>query len=517
MTVFLRRWSCFTITNDYMKPVTLTIKLADLVLDPAHPGSAVTMPPTEVLEKLRQAYGFLSANTAFTIQGDSVVITFNPALDNEVRRVQADFERAVKLAADGRVNKAVDLFRRVLKAVPSHAEARRNLAMALMASGRFPEAKDELVDILRLDPSNSWALMLMGTIFAKRENNLPVAATYYAKAYALAPQDAYVLTNYAALKTEQGSIAEAQALFEKAIAADPAVPNPYYGLATLFSAADRYVDAWQALDKMFCEAVFTDPRSQAVLEESRTLFLSLSAQVADLQAEQALKWVMEFSAHVAKEIGTPIEILADDSLGSTSSKACYDWDRQGLGHAIRFNPSAPPIVPALILREVERIRLKHQYRADRIPEPVFIPTGRSFDDSLLEFALLVPDQIRIANGLQSVPEEIQPALFIESYLRADEQFRAYEAMKTQRGTSADCIKAFELAAATTAYHLDYLFQPKTAYGTRYAKSACAPRARELADEWIQQEEDYAGQQNHFISETILSKHITFQPPDDSIR
>jgi hypothetical protein len=346
-----------------------------------------------------------------------------------------------------------------------------------MESHRFAEAKDELVEILRLDPFNSWALMLMGTIFAKRESNLPVAATYYAKAYALAPQDAYVLTNYAALKTEQGGTAEAQ-----------------------------------ALDRMFSEAVFTDPRSQAVLEESRTLYLSLSAQVAELQSEQALKWVMEFSAHVAKEIGTPIEILSDDSLGSTSAKAGYDWDRQGQGHCIRFNPSAPAVVPALILREIERIRLKHQDRVAGIPEPVLKPTGRSFDDSLLEFALLAPEQARIDSELCDVPNEVLPALFVEMYLRADEQFRAYEAMKTQRGASADCFKIFELAAATTAFHLDYLFQPKTAYGQRHAKSACAPRARELAEEWSRQEEDFAGQRERFISETILSKHVTFQPP-----
>jgi Tfp pilus assembly protein PilF len=401
--------------------------------------------------------------------------------------------------------------------VPSHAEARRNLAMALMASGRFPEAKDELVDILRLDPSNSWAFMLLGTIFAKHERNFAVAETYYQKAHRLAPQDAYVLTNYAALKTEQGNLADAQALFEQAIAADPKVPNPYYGRATLFSQSERHTDALQALETMFSEAVFTDHRSQEILEESRRLYLSLSAQVAELHAEKALKWVMDFSAHVAKEIGTPIEILSDDSLGSTSSKACYDWDRQGLGHCIRFNPSAPSIVPALILREVERIRHKHQDRADGIPEPVFKPTGKSFDDSLLEFALLAPEQNRIDSGLCDVTGEILPALFVEMYLRADEQFRAYEAMKTQRGATADCIKTFELAAATTAFHLDYLFQPKTAYGPRYAKAACAPRARELAEDWSRQEDDFAGQRDRFISETILSKQVTFLPTDDSIR
>ncbi len=126
-----------------MKPITLTIKLDDLILDPAQPGAAAEMSADEVLTHLRAAYGFLSANTVFTIQGDRVVITFDPALDEEIRRVQADFDRAVKLAATGRVNKAVDLFRRVLAAVPAHIEARRNLAMALMQSLRFAEAKDE--------------------------------------------------------------------------------------------------------------------------------------------------------------------------------------------------------------------------------------------------------------------------------------------------------------------------------------------------------------------------------------
>jgi Tfp pilus assembly protein PilF len=497
-----------------MQPATLTVKLADLMLDPVHPGAAADMPADQVLDRLRAAYGFLAANTDFAIHGDSVVITFDPANDEQITRVQADFDKAVKQVSAGRINKAVELFRRVLAVVSAHPEARRNLAMALMASRRFAEAKDELVDILRLDPVNPWALMLMGTIFAKHEGNSAVAETYYQKAHRLAPQDAYVLTNYAALKVEQGSTADAQALFEQAIAADPRVPNPYYGLATLFSASDRTADAWQQLEAMFSTATFTDPRSLEILEESRRLYLHLAAQVADLQSEQAMQWVVQYRERVAGDLGTAIELLSDDSLGSTSAKAAYDWERQGLGHCIRFNPAAPSIVPALVLREIERIRLKHRARADGISEAVLKPTGNPLNDSLLEFALLAPEQSRIDSGLRDVGGEIQPALFVEAYLRADEQFRAYESMKTRRAASADCLQVFELAAAATAYHLDSLFEPKTAYGPRYAKSGSAPRARELAEDWHRQEDDFADQRDRFISETHLSKHVMFQPPEN---
>ncbi len=161
--------------------------------------------------------------------------------------------------------------------------------------------------------------------------------------------------------------------------------------------------------------------------------------------------------------------------------------------------------------------MKQQNRSDGISEAVLKTTGNPLNDSLLEFVLLAPERARIDSGLADVSEELQPALFIEAYLRADEHFRAYESLKTRRGASPDCIKAFELAAAATAYHLDNIFQPKTAYGQRYAKTACAPRAREIAEEWNWQKEKFTIQRDRFISETCLSKYVTIKPLGDATR
>jgi Flp pilus assembly protein TadD len=160
----------------------IIVKLKDVIIDPSMKVDLTSMPPEKAIALVKKAYGFLAANMTVEIQGDEFVITVDEerGLDTEVAKDCHD--RAMKQAQSGRYNKAVDLFNRVLKMVPEHTEARRNLAMALMNSKRVAEAKDQLVDVLRLAPNDTWALVILANIFANTENDPETAERYYLKA-----------------------------------------------------------------------------------------------------------------------------------------------------------------------------------------------------------------------------------------------------------------------------------------------------------------------------------------------
>jgi len=339
----------------------IVVKLKDVIIDPAKPVDLTAMPAEKAVALLRKAYGFLAANMTFEIRDEMVVITVDYGRRQDEEIARDCFDRGMKQAKSGRYNKAVDLFTRVLKIVPEHTEARRNLAMALKNSNRLPEAKDHLVDVLRLSPDDSWAYVLLGNIYAWHENDLDTAERFYRRALESTPQDTYALTNYAALKTQRKDHARARALFEQVIALEPKQPNPYYGLATLWNDTDRPGDALATLDRMFDAADFEDARVADLRKECREFYLRVSARVADTEHACLWKHTLAYRDEVAGITGFPVELIEDNCLEDTTAASVPAWKGDGK-HIVRCNSRGKAVIPHIVARELEAIRMAHEAR-----------------------------------------------------------------------------------------------------------------------------------------------------------
>ena len=303
----------------------IVVKLKDVIIDPAKPVDLTAMSAEKAIELLRKAYGFLAANMTFEIRDEMVVITVDYERRQDEEVAKDCFDRGMKQATSGRYNKAVDLFTRALKIVPEHTEARRNLAMALMNAQRFAEAKDQLVDVLRLSPDDVWGYVLLGNIFAKHENDLETGERFYRKALELDPQDSRALINYAALKTERKDPEGARALFEQAIVLDPRPPNPYYGLAMLVNDAGKTAESLAVLDRMFDDAKFDDVRMADLRKECREFYLRLSAQVADTDHDRLWKDVLAYRDQIAGITACPVDLIEDNCLEDTTATSVPAW------------------------------------------------------------------------------------------------------------------------------------------------------------------------------------------------
>src|SRR5437588_152952 len=86
--------------------------------------------------------------------------------------------------------------------------------MAYQESGDKQRAKQYLLETLRLDPTDAWSHLLLGNIYSKQEKNYTEAEKHYQRAYELKPVDAILLTNYGAMRAEQGRLDEAGRYFE---------------------------------------------------------------------------------------------------------------------------------------------------------------------------------------------------------------------------------------------------------------------------------------------------------------
>jgi tetratricopeptide (TPR) repeat protein len=98
--------------------------------------------------------------------------------------------KAATCAGKGEFPKATSLYRRVLELDPSRQDARRELAMVLLETGKPDDAVDTLLGVLKTDPRNPRALVILGNHYARQDRRRDIGLKLIRRACEVAPDDA---------------------------------------------------------------------------------------------------------------------------------------------------------------------------------------------------------------------------------------------------------------------------------------------------------------------------------------
>jgi Tfp pilus assembly protein PilF len=206
-----------------------------------------------------------------------VHIEFRDAKPENVREAMRKVQSGVEEAQKGRLAKALQHFKDALSLMPENVDARRNMAKVYLEQGQPAKAKQHLQECLQIEPKDAWSCVMMGNIYARNEGNLDIAAFYFDKCLELNPEDAMVMTNYAALMMENSNFQQAEILFKKAISIQD-IPNAYYGLALLYQMAGQNAAALKVLETFFERAVSMEGvDGSPICEESKKLYREISS------------------------------------------------------------------------------------------------------------------------------------------------------------------------------------------------------------------------------------------------
>ncbi len=127
--------------------------------------------------------------------------------------------------------------------------------LGLLSERRFPEAQDELDQLLQQNPNSVPANMLMGMLL-QQAGQLDEAIAHFEHAHALAPDNARAALRAATAHRRKGDVARADVLFRAALRADPRSTAARVGLARLkFRAKDD-----GAAVELIGEALEIDPQ-----------------------------------------------------------------------------------------------------------------------------------------------------------------------------------------------------------------------------------------------------------------
>ena len=496
---------------------TIIIALSDILLDPKQPVDLSSLPTDEASRLIRDSYGFLSAAVEVQIDNGVATITLPEAKSREVEEALEWFDRGIKKARRGDYEGAKKLLAKTLEYLPAHTDARRNLAMAHLETGNYDEALDHLIDVLRLDPKDVWGYILLGNTYAKYQGDFVTAEPFYKKAYALNPNDPYLLNNYAALKVHNGQFDHAEQMFHQAIQADASYPHSYLGLAILHSNRTKNIEAIEPLRQLFTKASADDPRSKPVFEQARVLYATLNRQTAEENHDVLMTFIESRAKAVEAITGFAVEITEDNSLTGVTAKSLIAWKHHTNQHRILHKTASPVIVPHLIAHELEHILLEHEARSANVNQQ-FVVRGshREYAQNLIrddvqkllkeEFS---PEQLTetenswingLTNQLYNCPLDmvIEKRLYDKYEVLRPAQFVSLE--KTQleyltiltdpdlRRISPHLIYRASLAMnCAYAIFTDWLYDGATEYSLPYKSSAVYSIGEKLFDVFLSQQ------------------------------
>lgn len=111
-------------------------------------------------------------------------------------------------------------------------------ALSKHNTGKFSEARDYYLKILRKNPRHLDANYLLGTLYAER-NSLAEAAQYLERAAQMAPDSPMIQNNLGNVHKLQGHLELAEKFFARALKSDPNLSAAHYGLGSVWELQGR--------------------------------------------------------------------------------------------------------------------------------------------------------------------------------------------------------------------------------------------------------------------------------------
>lgn len=270
--------------------------------------------------------------------------------------MQDGLQHALDLCNKNQFDKALPILEEITKNDPRNSEAWRVLAQIHWNHmHEADKAYDELIEALKCEPKNIWALVLMGNLLTKEKNDIEHAKQYYDKVLEYYPDNAIALNNIGATYMERKDYEGALPYMEKAMAIDNSYANSYYGLAICYYKLGRYKEAYEVCYKGVLKSA-DRPENPAVREELVKLYVTVAKEYSDntnyINVWKGIKDELEAVDHIN------IRIVEDKSL-NVHAKMEYAPLHAAKEHVIRYNPEKD-FVEHLFIHEMMHLKMNQQ-------------------------------------------------------------------------------------------------------------------------------------------------------------
>lgn len=270
--------------------------------------------------------------------------------------MQDKLQYALDLCNKKKFDEALPILEEITKNDPNNSEAWRTLAqLHWLHQHNADKAYDELIEALKCDPQNLWALILMGNLLTREKNDVEHAKQYYDKVLEYHPDNAIAINNIGATFMERKDFEGALPYLQKALKLDDTYVNSYYGLALCYYKLGKLEESFKTCHQGAIKSV-DRPENPAVREELLKLYLTVAKDVSGktnyINIWKGIKDELEAVGHVniRFEETKTLQVLA---------KLEYAPLHGAKEHIVKYNPEKE-YVDHMFVHEMMHLKMNQQ-------------------------------------------------------------------------------------------------------------------------------------------------------------
>ncbi|MHB1147127.1 MAG: tetratricopeptide repeat protein, partial [Lutibacter sp.] len=240
------------------------------------------------------------------------------------------------LCEKGNYAEAKPILTKLIEQNPTNSEYHRIMGQILSDEGDREEAINCLIDALRWDSKNGWALLMMGNIFAKFKNDVSIAMKYYDQALIANPNDNITRNNIGANLMQQGKLEEAKKYFWEALKINDQYPNTHFALGMIAEMENDLHSAFYSTIKSLKLNKNKDGLYQNSLKQAFEIAKKISA------TDNGKKIYREYRHKLEFEGDREIDIVPDSEI-PTAAKFEFAENYERPKHLVKYKPNYPAV------------------------------------------------------------------------------------------------------------------------------------------------------------------------------
>jgi tetratricopeptide (TPR) repeat protein len=306
-----------------------------------------------IIKTLEQFYEYGPFKPKVTIKGEWVNIEINI---NVITSQQDDYRKTVALCEQGKYQEAKPILENLLKQNPTNSEYHRIMGQIASDEGDQNLAIDYLIDALRWDSKNGWALLLMGNIFAKYKDDVQTAMKYYDQALIVNPKDNITINNIGANLMQQGKTEEAKLYFNQALKIDNTYPNTHLAISLVLETEGKLLESFHSAINTLKVCKVKDGFFNNALSHT----IEVAKKI--IESEDISKIINHYKHKLEFDCDRLIDIIVDDEI-ATAAKFEFAENHNREKHIVKYK-SSYKAVEHLVMHELVHLDLATQARKE---------------------------------------------------------------------------------------------------------------------------------------------------------
>lgn len=244
---------------------------------------------------------------------------------------EAEYNKVIAFCEKGDFQNAKPILKTLIEKNPTQSEYHRIMGQVLSEEGEQDLAIDYLIDALRWDAKNNYALIMTGNIFAKYKNDVDTALKYYNQSLEINPKDFISLNNIGANLMQLGKLKEAEKYFYEALKINADYPNTHYALGLIAEIREDFNSAFYS----FTNTLKKCGKGNGLYNVALKQLIEISQK--SIQSEIGKKSYRAYRVKLEHEGGKQVDIIEDSSIPTAAKiEFAENYDREN--HLVKFNP-----------------------------------------------------------------------------------------------------------------------------------------------------------------------------------